>query len=123
MSNPVYPVATSMRGSGAEPWSGGQVQCFAPEAKSSLAFESPVAEQNVPDSGYVAVHTGVNHKAFCKQKFKLTCMGVHSNYNELQPVRNEVYHLVCATSVRTVFCIHSPSAVFGGGANFNGWGA
>jgi len=48
-------------------------------------------------------------------------MGVHSNCNELQPVRNEVYHLVCATSVRTVFCIHSPSAVFGG-ANFNGSG-
>jgi len=21
----------------------------------------------VPDSGYVAVHTGVNHKAFCNQ--------------------------------------------------------
>jgi len=38
-----------------------------PEAKSSLAFESPAAEQNVPDSGYVAVHTGVNHKAFCNQ--------------------------------------------------------
>jgi len=64
MSNPVYPVATPMRGSGAEPWSGGQVRCFAPEAKSSLAFESPAAEQNVPDSGYVVVHTGVNHKAF-----------------------------------------------------------
>ena len=57
MSNPVYPVATPMRGSGAEPWSGGQVRCFAPEAKSSLAFESPAAEQNVPDSGYVEVHT------------------------------------------------------------------
>jgi len=56
-----------------------------PEVKSSLAFESPVAEQNVPDSGYVAVHTGVNHKAFSNQKFKLTCMGVHSNYNELRP--------------------------------------
>jgi len=38
-----------------------------PEAKSSLAFESPAAEQNVPDSEYVAVHTGVNHKAFCNQ--------------------------------------------------------
>jgi len=38
-----------------------------PEAKSSLAFESPAAEQNVPDSGYVAVHTGVNQKAFCNQ--------------------------------------------------------
>jgi len=82
-----------------------------PEAKSSLAFESPAAEQNVPDYGYVAVHTGVNHKAFCNQKFKfkLTCMGVHNNYNELQPVRNDVYHAVCATSVRTVFCIHSQS--------------
>ena len=42
-------------------------------------------------------------------------MGVHSNYNELQPVRNDVYHAVCATSVRTVFCIHSPSVVFFGG--------
>jgi len=72
-----------------------------PEAKSSLAFESPAAEQNVPDSGFVAVH----HKAFCNQKFKLTCMGVHSNYNELQAVRNDVYHAVCASSVRTVFCI------------------
>jgi len=39
----------------------------APAAKSSLAFESPAAEQNVPDSGYVAVHTGVNQKAFCNQ--------------------------------------------------------
>ena len=48
----------------AETWSGGQG--LSPEAKSSLAFESPVAEQNVPDSGYVAVHTGVNHKAFCR---------------------------------------------------------
>jgi len=38
-----------------------------PEAKSSLAFKSPAAEQNVPDSGYVAVHTGVNHKSFCNQ--------------------------------------------------------
>jgi len=36
-----------------------------PEAKNSLAFESPAAEQNVPDSGYV--HTGVNQKAFCNQ--------------------------------------------------------
>jgi len=36
-------------------------------------------------------------------------MVVHSNYNELQPVRNDVYHAVCATSVRTVFCIHSQS--------------
>ena len=36
------------------------------------------------------------------------------NYNELQPVRNDVYHAVCATSVRTVFCIHSPAVVFGG---------
>jgi len=36
-------------------------------------------------------------------------MGVHSNYNELLPVRNDVYHAVCATSVRTVFCIHSQS--------------
>jgi len=80
-----------------------------PEAKTSLAFESPAAEQNVPDSGYVAVHTGVNHKAFCNQKFKLTYMGVDSNYNELQPVRNDVFHAVCATSVRTVFCIHSQS--------------
>jgi len=62
----------------------------------------------VPDSGYVAVHIGVNHKAFCNQTFNLTCMGVHSNY-ELQPVRNDVYHAVCATSVRTVFCIHSQS--------------
>jgi len=33
-----------------------------PEAKSS-----PAAEQNVPDSAYVAVHTGVNQKAFCNQ--------------------------------------------------------
>jgi len=52
------------------------VRCFAPEAKSSLAFESPAAKENVPDSGYVAVHTGVNHKAFCKQKFtamKMSC--------------------------------------------------
>ena len=54
---------------------------------------------------------------------EIQCMGVHSNYNELQPVRNDVYHGVCATSVRTVFCIHSPSVVLGGGANFNGWGA
>jgi len=38
-----------------------------PEAKSSLAFESPAAEQNVLDSGYVAVHTGVNQKDFCNQ--------------------------------------------------------
>jgi len=38
-----------------------------PEAKSSLAFESPAAEQNMPHYGYVAVHTGVNHKAFCNQ--------------------------------------------------------
>jgi len=38
-----------------------------PEAKSSLAFESLAAEQNVPDSGYVAVHTGVNQKAFYNQ--------------------------------------------------------
>jgi len=38
-----------------------------PEAKSSSAFESLAAEQNVPDSGYVAVHTGVNQKAFCNQ--------------------------------------------------------
>jgi len=34
-------------------------------------------------------------------------MGVHSNYSELQPVRNDVYHAVCATSVKTVFCVHS----------------
>ena len=47
---------------------------------------------------------------FVIKKFKLTCMGVHSNYNELQPVRNEDYHAVCATSVRIVFCIF-----FGGG--------
>jgi len=38
-----------------------------PEAKSSLAFESPAAEQNLPDSGYVSVYTGVNQKAFCNQ--------------------------------------------------------
>jgi len=38
-----------------------------PKAKSFLAFESPAAEQNVPDSGYVAVHTRVNQKAFCNQ--------------------------------------------------------
>jgi len=39
------------------------------EAKSSLAFDTPAAEQNVPDSGYVAVHTGrpIYHKAFCNQ--------------------------------------------------------
>jgi len=43
------------------------------------------------------------------EKFKLTCMGVHSNDNELQPVSNDVYHAVCATSVRTVFCVHSQS--------------
>jgi len=36
-------------------------------------------------------------------------MGVHSNYNELQSVRNGVYHAVYATSVRAVFCIHSQS--------------
>ena len=42
-------------------------------------------------------------------------MGVHSNYNNLQPVRNDVYHAVFATSVRTVFFIHSPSVVFEGG--------
>ena len=36
-------------------------------------------------------------------------MGVHSNCNELLRVRNDVYHAVCATSVRTVFCIHSQS--------------
>ena len=53
---------------------GGQVRCFAPEAKSSLAFESPAAEQNVPDSGYVTVHTGVNHMAFCKRKFTAITM-------------------------------------------------
>jgi len=35
-------------------------EASSPEAKSSLAFESPAAEQNMPDSGYVAVHTGVN---------------------------------------------------------------
>ena len=84
------------------------MRCFAPEAKSSLAFESPAAEQNMPDSRYVAVYTGVNYKAFCKQKFT-------ANYNELQPVRNDIYHAVCASSVRTVFCIHSPSVVFGSG--------
>ena len=38
-----------------------------PEAESSLAFESPADEQNVPDSVYFAVHTGVNHKAFLNQ--------------------------------------------------------
>ena len=58
----------------AETWLGGQVRCFAPEAKTSLAFESPAAEQNMPDSGYAAVHTGVNHKAFCKQKFTAITM-------------------------------------------------
>ena len=63
----------------------------------------------MPDSGYVAVRTGGNHEAFCNKKFKLTCMGVHSNYNELQPVRNDVYYAICATSVRTVFCVHSQS--------------
>jgi len=33
-----------------------------------------MAEQNVLDSGYVAVHTGVNHKAFCKQKITAITM-------------------------------------------------
>ena len=36
-------------------------------------------------------------------------MGVHSNYNELQPVRNDVYHAVCATDVRTVSRVKSVS--------------
>ena len=40
----------------AETWSGGQ-GLRPPEAESSLAFESPAAEQNLLDSGYVAVHT------------------------------------------------------------------
>ena len=44
-------------------WSGGQG--LRPlKLKKPLAFESPAAEQNVPNSEYVAVHTGVNHKAF-----------------------------------------------------------
>ena len=60
----------------------------------------------MPDSGYVAVHTGVNHKAFCKQKFTAITMSCN--------VRNDVYHAVCATSARTVFCIHNPSVVLGG---------
>jgi len=38
-----------------------------PEAKSSSAFKSPVAEQNVPDSAYAAVDTGVIQKAFCNK--------------------------------------------------------
>jgi len=38
-----------------------------PEAKSSLAFESTAAKQNVPDSVYVAVRTGVNQKASSNQ--------------------------------------------------------
>jgi len=46
---------------------GQEVRGFAPEAKSFLAFESPAAEQNALDSGYVAVHTGVNQKTFCNQ--------------------------------------------------------
>jgi len=45
----------------------GQVRASPPEAKSSLASKSPAAEQNVPHSRYVAVHTGVNHKAFCNR--------------------------------------------------------
>ena len=57
MSNTVYPVATPM------PITAVWVRNL--EVRSgALAFESPAAEQNVPDSGYVAVHTGVNHKAF-----------------------------------------------------------
>jgi len=54
---------------GLEQKPGQEVRGFAPppEAKSSLTFEFPAAEQNVPDSGYVAVHTGVNQKAFCNQ--------------------------------------------------------
>ena len=46
-----------------------------PEAKSFLTFESPAAEQTVPDSGYVAVHTGVNHKAFCDGKIQIDLHG------------------------------------------------
>jgi len=53
-----------MAGAEARAYNGGLGQ---KPAKSSLAFDSPAAEQNVPDSGYVAVHTGVNHKAFCNQ--------------------------------------------------------
>ena len=36
-------------------------QASPPEDKCCSTFESPAAEQNVPDSVYVAVHTGVNH--------------------------------------------------------------
>ena len=71
----------------------------------------------MPDSGYVAVHTDVNHKAFAIKTSNLTSMGVHSNYNELQSVRNDVYHDVCATSVRTVLCIHSLSFIPPGSLN------
>ena len=44
-------------------------------------------------------------RLFVMKNSEIQCMGVHSNYNELHPVRNDVYHGVCATSVRTVFCI------------------
>jgi len=50
-----------MASAGARAYNGGLRQ------KCSLAFESPAAEQNVPDSGYVAVHTGVNQKTFRNQ--------------------------------------------------------
>jgi len=33
-------------------------------------------------------------------------MGVHSNYNELQPVRNDVYHAVCASSVSSLCSLY-----------------
>ena len=54
-------------GPGAEPLVRGSGGRSPPEAESSLAFESPADEQNVPDSVYFAVHTGVNHKVFLNQ--------------------------------------------------------
>ena len=48
MPTPVYPVATPMLITGV--W-GRNLEV----RSGALAFESPAAEQNVPDSGYVAV--------------------------------------------------------------------
>ena len=44
---------------------------------------------------------------FVIKNSEIQCMGVQSNYSELHPIRNDVYHRVCATNVRTVFCVQS----------------
>jgi len=38
------------------------------EAENVLTVESQADEQNLSDSGYFAVHTAVNHKAFWESK-------------------------------------------------------